>query len=188
MEAAFGEIHEQGYTAASLDRILDRSGVTKGALYHHFGSKKELALAVLTGIIRQGVAESFLIPVQAADNPIDGMQAALQSKLDAATAEEIACGCPLNNLAQEMSATDADFREAIDGIYEVQRQGLKEALERGREQGTVRSDVDPGDVATFVVASTAGVAGLAKSTQDLEAGRAAVRVLCAFLDTLRTQP
>ena len=39
VESAFREIHAHGYAGASLDRILANSGVTKGALYHHFKSK-----------------------------------------------------------------------------------------------------------------------------------------------------
>ncbi|ANW22308.1 ScbR family autoregulator-binding transcription factor [Streptomyces clavuligerus] len=36
-----------GYEAATISDILDQSGLTKGALYFHFGSKEELAQAVL---------------------------------------------------------------------------------------------------------------------------------------------
>lgn len=41
--AAFGTL---GYEAASLDDIVARAGVTKGSLYHHFGSKRDLFEAV----------------------------------------------------------------------------------------------------------------------------------------------
>lgn len=40
---AFGAL---GYEAASLDEIVARAGVTKGSLYHHFGSKRDLFEAV----------------------------------------------------------------------------------------------------------------------------------------------
>lgn len=185
LEAAFGEIHANGYTAASVERILERSGVTKGALYHHFGSKKALALAVLDGMVRPMVVDSFLVPVLAADNPIDGLQAALKAKVGSVTQEEITCGCPLNNLAQEMSATDDDFHQHIEEIYAVQRVTIAEALARGVEAGTVRHDVQPDDVATFIVAAIAGSAGFAKSCQDVAVAHTTIRVMCEFLETLR---
>ena len=100
LEAAFGEIYAHGYTAASMDRIVERAGVTKGALYHHFGSKKELAQSVIGGTIRAMVVDSFLEPLAKADNAIDGIQACLNAKLECLTPEQVACGCPLNNLAQ----------------------------------------------------------------------------------------
>ena len=46
LEAAAAVFDERGYTAATIGEILDRAGVTKGALYFHFGSKEELAVGV----------------------------------------------------------------------------------------------------------------------------------------------
>jgi AcrR family transcriptional regulator len=40
---------EVGYEAATISEVLQRSGVTKGALYFHFTSKEELAQEVLAG-------------------------------------------------------------------------------------------------------------------------------------------
>ena len=45
--AAAREIHAHGFQAASLSRILAETGVTKGALYHHFPSKLALGYAVV---------------------------------------------------------------------------------------------------------------------------------------------
>ncbi|MGW7411685.1 ScbR family autoregulator-binding transcription factor [Streptomyces sp. NPDC054863] len=65
---------EVGYEAAAISEILTRAGVTKGALYFHFSSKKELAQAVLANqvfavpevprrelMLQQGVDESLVI-------------------------------------------------------------------------------------------------------------------------------
>jgi len=45
--AAYKEIHLHGFQAASLNNILAHTGVTKGALYHHFPNKTELGYAVI---------------------------------------------------------------------------------------------------------------------------------------------
>lgn len=45
--AAAEEFGDNGYHAASLSRILERSGITKGALYFHFASKESIADAVV---------------------------------------------------------------------------------------------------------------------------------------------
>jgi AcrR family transcriptional regulator len=37
---------EDGYAATSLDAVVAKAGVTKGALYHHFGGKREMFAAV----------------------------------------------------------------------------------------------------------------------------------------------
>ncbi|MEJ2871717.1 ScbR family autoregulator-binding transcription factor [Actinomycetospora sp. OC33-EN08] len=47
LDAAAYEFALEGYHAASLSKILERSGVTKGALYFHFSSKEAMADAVV---------------------------------------------------------------------------------------------------------------------------------------------
>ncbi len=80
LEAAFQEIYQSGFQAASLDNILSKAGVTKGALYHHFGSKRELGYAVVDELIRERVLDRWVRPLEHAANPIDGLLAGPQSK------------------------------------------------------------------------------------------------------------
>ncbi|MFG2139974.1 ScbR family autoregulator-binding transcription factor [Streptomyces sp. NPDC048650] len=47
LEAAASVFDELGYDRATIAEVLKRAGVTKGALYFHFASKEQLALAVL---------------------------------------------------------------------------------------------------------------------------------------------
>ena len=56
LQAAFQEIYRSGFQAASLRNILSKVGITKGALYHHFGSKQELGYAVVDEPERGSVA------------------------------------------------------------------------------------------------------------------------------------
>ncbi len=47
LELAHDLVLKQGYAATSLEQILERAGVTKGAFFHHFKSKDELARALV---------------------------------------------------------------------------------------------------------------------------------------------
>ena len=47
LEVAGEEMARHGYQTASTSEILKRLGISKGALYHHFASKKDLGYAVL---------------------------------------------------------------------------------------------------------------------------------------------
>ena len=53
LHSAFCEIHRQGFQAASIANILQDTGLTKGALYHHFPTKQALGLAVIDEVIRR---------------------------------------------------------------------------------------------------------------------------------------
>lgn len=56
---------ESGYAATSLDDVAARAGVTKGALYHHFGGKADLFQEVYEQVMREvsdRVVSVFLDP------------------------------------------------------------------------------------------------------------------------------
>lgn len=55
LAAAAEAFDRDGYVRATIDDVCDRAGVTKGALYGHFSSKKALALAVLDRQAREWV-------------------------------------------------------------------------------------------------------------------------------------
>ncbi|MER6570309.1 ScbR family autoregulator-binding transcription factor [Streptomyces sp. NPDC001093] len=54
IQAAAEVFAERGYAAATIAEILDRAGVTKGALYFHFDSKEALARGVIEAQISDG--------------------------------------------------------------------------------------------------------------------------------------
>ena len=110
LQAASKEIYEYGFQAASLKRILTNVNHTKGALYHHFSSKKKLGLSVINEIIAKNIYNVFVKPLEKTDNPIPVLCEIFQKKADTLTLDEIRHGCPLNNLTQEMSYIDGDFK------------------------------------------------------------------------------
>jgi TetR/AcrR family transcriptional repressor of nem operon len=184
LAAAFQEIYRNGFQAASLENILARTGVTKGALYHHFPDKHELGLAVLRETVRGLTLSSWVEPLNRPGDVIDAIQATIRRRADDVSARQVELGCPLNNLAQEMSPIDPKFRKAIEGIYEEWIGGIAAVLERGKSEGSVRQDVDSRAVAAFVVATIEGSYGLAKGTRDGAVLTGNFGILGRFMSTL----
>ncbi|MFW5788255.1 MAG: TetR/AcrR family transcriptional regulator [Halanaerobiales bacterium] len=52
IQAALREFAEHGYEQASTNEIVQEAGVSKGLLFHYFGSKKELFLSVFDYCIK----------------------------------------------------------------------------------------------------------------------------------------
>ena len=50
--SALREFAEKGYESASTNSITDEAGISKGLLFHYFGSKKDLYLSVLDHCVR----------------------------------------------------------------------------------------------------------------------------------------
>src|SRR5712692_7772211 len=186
LQAAFQEIYRSGFQAASLDNILSKAGVTKGALYHHFGSKQELGYAVVDQLIREHILDRWVRPMEKAENPIDGLLAVLRSKGPHPSFDQH-LGCPLNNLAQEMSPLDEGFRKRLENVFREWREGIAKALRRGQERGQVRSEVDPFEAANFFLAALEGSMSLAKNAQDRNLFENCKAGLSRYLESLRAQ-
>ncbi len=182
---AFHEIHAHGYAGASLDRILTKSGVTKGALYHHFKSKADLLHAVIDDAVRPMVADRWLAPLSESDDPIRTLAESTRTMMMEATPEEMCCGCPLNNLTQELAGVDEEIRKHLDRIADEWRAGIRAAFERGQEAGNVRKEVDVAAVASLVFATYQGLIGSVKTSHDQDAVTAGLALVLDLLEGLR---
>src|SRR5262249_31804784 len=94
-------------------------------------------------------------------------------------------GCPVNNLAQEMSPLDEGFRQRLEKIYAAWRLAFKTALANGIQAGTGRKDASPVKGAAFLVAALAGIIGTVKNAQNPQLLREAGDALLDYLDSLR---
>ena len=165
--AAFDEIYHRGFQAASLNNILKKTDTTKGALYHHFKNKMELGYAVVDEVIYETIKVNWIEPLNQTDDPINTLRQILMHSGDLMTQEDVSLGCPLNNLAQEMSPIDEGFRERISGVYRAWQDALENACERGKLVGNFGKDVDSKQTALLFVATLEGCLGFAKCKQNL---------------------
>jgi TetR/AcrR family transcriptional repressor of nem operon len=188
LQAAFEEIYRRGFQAASLDTILAKAGVTKGALYHHFPDKASLGYAVVDEVVKGFLLERWGVLEPPSGDPVTTLQRILRRRAASLTAHEVELGCPLNNLAQEMSPLDQRFRRGVNATFDIWTTAVAKDLARGQAEGTVRKDVDPRKIAAFVIASIEGSFGLAKGAQSAAMLRSNLEVLRSFLETLRPAP
>ncbi|HWJ43700.1 MAG TPA: helix-turn-helix domain-containing protein, partial [Solirubrobacterales bacterium] len=72
IEAARELFLAEDYDQVSTEQILDRSGVSRGALYHHFPSKLELFKAVYEAS-EQRLIEAVAVEVASASTPFEGI-------------------------------------------------------------------------------------------------------------------
>ena len=184
LASAFEEIHRNGFRAASLDAILENSSVTKGALYHHFGSKAELGYAVVDEVVRPFV-EARWRPAVESDDPVAAGVAVVRDMLITRADMASTFGCPFSNLCQEMSPVDEGFRKRLNSILDDWRNATIAGLRRGQQKGTVRKDVDPKAAAAFIIAGVEGCIGMAKASRSKEFLQSGMRGLIDYLEHLR---
>lgn len=185
LEAAFDEIYLRGYQGMRVDDVLQRTGLKKGAFYHHFPSKQALAYAVLEEVITGSVARRWIDGMAASEDPIEALEGVLDAMAEKASPDDCFCGCPLNNLAQEMAPLDEGFQQRIREVFDNWIGLLARAFARGQSNGTIAPNVDVQGAATFVVATIEGCVGLTKANQRLDTFDTCRRQLTAWLQTLR---
>jgi AcrR family transcriptional regulator len=186
LKAAFDEFYKNGFQGASINRIVDKAGTTKGALFHHFKGKNDLGYAVIEKVILPEMEQRWFGPLAASSDPIAALKRAFRKyRIEEIRRGLLLHGCPLNNLAQEMSPLDEGFRQRIDKVYASWRECLSQAFARGIKAGKVRKEVSPDKVAAFVVAAQTGMIGTAKNAQSDELLTQAGQALFEYLDSLK---
>ena len=185
LRAAFDEIYEHGYQGMRVDDVLNRTGLKKGAFYHHFPSKQALGYAVLDEIVYGFMGERWIRAMTASKDPIAALDSMIDQMMDQYSDDGKFCGCPLNNLAQEMAPLDEGFQERIDRTFADWIGVIAKALKRGQGNGTVGKHVDTDEAATFFVAAFEGCVGLTKASQRRDTFAACRRQLSSYLQTLR---
>ena len=179
LAAAFDEIYAHGFHASSIDAILERTALTKGALFHQFASKLELGYAVVDEVIVPMTLARWITPLDEFENPLEGIITLVERNIGASSAAELGLGCPLGNLIQEMSNTDAEFRRRLRRVVEIWIDGVADHIERGRRAGYVRRSAKPRAVAEYIVVTIEGLFAVAKGLRDRS-------VVPGFVSSMRT--
>jgi AcrR family transcriptional regulator len=166
LAAAFEEIYAHGFHATSIDTIVDRTHLTKGALFHQFSSKLELGYAVVDEVIVPMTLERWVAPLAAFDDPLEGILTLAERHIGESPQRDLDLGCPLGNLIQEMSNVDPPFRRKLRRCIEIWIDGVEEHVERGRASGHVKRSVKPREVAEYVVVTLEGIFAVAKGLRN----------------------
>lgn len=186
LNAAYGEIHRSGFQAASIANILADTKLTKGALYHYFPAKRVLGLAVIDEVIQAGFEEMVFRPLREAEHPVEELLDILQRKSEYLNEMTVKLGCPLNNLMQEMSPLDDEFKERLTRILKTWQTTVRNALVKGQRQHQVKADVDCEAAALFIVAAWEGCWGVAKNMQSIKTFRLCMAQLQVYVTSLKT--
>jgi TetR/AcrR family transcriptional regulator, transcriptional repressor for nem operon len=169
LDAASRLIHLQGYHCTSLDDVLRESGVGKGNFYYHFRSKEDLGYAIIerlvTAFLARTLEPAFADPEPDVMGQIEGF---LDLVLDNQRQRNCVGGCPMGNLASELSDVHEGFRQRLAQIFAEWRRTLTEALARGQARGELRADCNPERAAHFLVAALEGAILMTKVTKDIE--------------------
>lgn len=162
LEIAFLEVYRHGFQGVSVDDIVRKTSHTKGAFYHHFPTKLDLGYAIVDDVLKPLSVARWIAPLDAYDNPLEGIARQMQRLIGDADASVLRTGCPLNNLVQEMAPIDMGFRDRLRSALDLWIDGIAQHLKRGQQAGFVRRDVNARQAAQFIVMLHEGMFGMLK--------------------------
>lgn len=185
LQKAFKLIYTKGYQATSIDDILATTGLTKGAFYYHFQNKDNMGLALITEVLKPVMQEQFAAPVQKTEDPLLTIYELVENLLLHNPMLELAYGCPVGNLTQEMAPWNAEFSQALDELTSLWQETLEAAIVRGKKKGKIGKAVVPQQVSAFIISGYWGVRSLGKLHQDKEVYHIFLHELKRYLQGLR---
>lgn len=180
LDVAFEEIYHNGYSATSIDKILKKANMNKGSMYHFFKSKKELGLAVINERINAYIEDKYSELLNNEENICDKMMEMIKNRSNF----DFTCGCKLNNLMQELSPVDNDFKVALEIVYTRFENIFEKILDKAIEKNEIIHD-DTKALSIFIVASIEGCIGTAKKSQDGKYFQTCISQLELFLNSLK---
>jgi TetR/AcrR family transcriptional repressor of nem operon len=184
LEAALSVIRTKGYSATSVDELCTAAGVTKGAFFHHFKSKNDLAVAAadywseMTGALFAGAP--YHDHADALDRVLAYVvfrKALLQGGVPDFT-------CLVGTMVQETYATSPAIREACERCITCHASTLEVDIEAAMRARNMTPDWTAESLALHTQAVIQGAFVLAKATGRVEVAADSIDHLRRYIEGL----
>jgi TetR/AcrR family transcriptional repressor of nem operon len=187
IEMAGDLIHKHGFKGMRVDEIAEKTGLTKGAIYHHFPNKQALGYAVVDELFYKMFNQYWGELLKSKGPPLEVIASSFNCMGNNMCESDVEIGCPLINLGSEMSFEDEGFRIRINKVFDEWSDQLEALLKTGIEQGSIKADIDVRKTANFLVASFQGIQCNSKYTKSLEKFRDGLEYLSTIVMGLGIQ-
>ena len=159
LDAAVEVFNEVGFAAADRGAIIERTGMTKGAFYHHFDSMESLASAIIEDGATLVVAELSTMS--------DSFSPALENILHGTfvTADLFATNKVVRT-AEQLTLAFGKFNETAGAAYAACIETMTAQTSRAITEGDIRSELDAKTVSESIIGATFGARMIGQATND----------------------
>jgi len=166
LDAAVAIIRTQGLHATTVDRICEAAGVTKGAFFHHFASKEELAVAAAEHWSATTGALFAAAPYHDHADPADRVFAYLDFRASLIAGAPAEYTCLVGTMAQEAFDTSPSVREACAASIFGHAATLEADLAAALAASAAAGDVSAASLARHTQTVLQGAFVLSKAAND----------------------
>lgn len=187
LQTAFELIYVRGFQTTSVDDIIAKTQVTKGAFYYHFKNKDEMGLAIINEILKPTLSDTFLNPFETNENPLEAIYQLMHILLLETPFLRVEYGCPAANFTQEMAPWNETFRVALDELTLRWNEIMSNAIENGKLKGFVKQETQSSNVTTFIMSGYWGIRNFGKLTNDKNTYLPYLKELKSYLNSLKQE-
>jgi AcrR family transcriptional regulator len=157
LDAAVEVFAEVGFAAADRGTIIERTGMTKGAFYHHFDSMEALAAAIIEEGAKLVVADLAAMS--------DSFSPALENILHGTfiTADLFSTNKVVRT-AEQLTLAFGTFNDNAVAAYNAWIEAMTGEAKRAIAEGDIRSELDPRMVSEAIIGATFGARILGQTT------------------------
>ena len=141
-EAALSSFNKNGYYHTSIEQIASEAGLSKGGIYHHFKSKKDLVIQLFRNRVNR-YFEYLTDELEAQPDAVQSLQVLVERSGEIFKAHEPILRFCLEFVA--MSSREPDFRDEVAVMYRHRVATFTALIRSGISEGIFK-DVDPEDV------------------------------------------
>ena len=173
--------NQKGYAGAALSDLMRATGLEKGGIYRHFGSKQELAGDAFDYAWKLAMDTRFEGTEQI-PNTVDRLKQIVRNFRDRRTGL-VPGGCPLLNTAIDSDDGNPQLRAKARQALSSWLDRMQSIAEDGQRRGEVRSDVDSAKLATLIASTLEGSGMVSRLQHNKEPLDLACRHLEEYLET-----
>jgi TetR/AcrR family transcriptional regulator, transcriptional repressor for nem operon len=162
--AAAELMHVQGVAATTIDEVLASSATSKSQFYQHFDDKTDLVYDVIS-VRADEILSWQRLRLEKVDS-FRGLYHWRDAMVQRCTLRRGLWGCELGSLAAELSDSDDKARMSLAAHFAEWRVLLAAALERMRDNGVLRAEIDGSALATGLLAAVEGGYLLSQTAHD----------------------
>ena len=186
VEMAAPVFNRQGYIGASMRDLINATGLEKGGIYNHFGSKEQLALEAYDFAMSQVTAALQRSQENSRDG-VERLQKMIRGFASSARKPVIEGGCPIMNTAIEADDTHPELRDRARVSMTLWHRLIGRIVKDGVAAGELVPGTDPYALAALITGSLEGGLMLCGLYDDPVYVDRIVDHLSAHVDTLRAE-
>jgi TetR/AcrR family transcriptional repressor of nem operon len=188
LDAARDTIRAKGFAATSVDDLCRAAAVTKGAFFHHFGSKDALGVAAAEHWSETTSAFFAGAPYHAPDDPLDRVLAYIAFRKAIITDDPAEFSCLVGTMAQEVHASSPTIRDACGRSLFGHAATLEADIEEAMRERGLSGEWTAASLARHTQTVIQGAFVLAKAGNDPALARESLDHLDRYIRLLFGRP